>query len=87
MTKRLNRRLSSVKSLAPCYIAMRVPRSGAYDFTCRCCGEVLQPEKELFQLLHAVTGAAGFESTVADDNPTTILAEIEELRAALKAVS
>ncbi len=49
--RRLNRSLSSIKSLAPYYLEMRARQSSDYDFRCRCCGETLEPEKLVFELL------------------------------------
>ena len=54
MRSRLNRSLSSVKSLAPYYTRLRVRSTSAYDFTCRCCGTVLEPEKAMFELIEAL---------------------------------
>lgn len=91
MKTRLNRSLSSVKSLAPCFTALRVRHTSAYDFTCRHCGEVLQPEKELFILLDllvkthdASTGVADASGTGVNqtDSVKEMLAELETLHSA-----
>ena len=88
MKKRLNRSLSSVKSLAPCFMPLRVRHTSAYDFTCRHCGEILQPEKEVFSLLDAMFKNLNADAGKTDPDPEEtgsirdFLAEVDELRRA-----
>jgi hypothetical protein len=88
MRTRLNRSLSSIKSLAPCFMSLRVRHTDAYDFTCRHCGEILQPEREVFALLDSVVKAFGLAADKTDlgkpEPVKDLLAEAEEARAALR---
>ena len=84
MRSRLNRSLSSVKSLAHCFASLRIRHTSAYDFTCRHCGEALQPEKDLFKLLNAMCEGFSVEdgkkaSASADESASIrdTLAELE----------
>ena len=88
MRTRLNRSLSSVKSLAPCFFALRARHTSAYDFTCRHCGEVQELEKEVFSLMDGLVKALNAEAGKTDvDLDTTMsvrdfFAEGDELHAA-----
>ncbi len=91
MRTRLNRSLSSVKSLAPCFMPLRVRHTSAYDFTCRHCGEVLQTEKEVFavleQMFKDINAATSHAQPIGTDlvKPEAlkdVLAELNGLRTA-----
>ncbi len=88
MRTRLNRSLSSVKSLAACFLPLRARHTSAYDFTCRHCGELLQLEREVFSLMDGLVKALNAEAGKTDvdlDKTMSVrdfFAEVDELRAA-----
>ena len=79
MKSRLNRSLSSVKSLAPCYQSLRTRHAKSYDFVCRCCGTKLEAEKMVVDVLGALCSAME-GTTDADVSVRDFLEEYEEMR-------
>jgi hypothetical protein len=79
MKSRLNRSLSSVKSLAPCFQSLRTRHTKSYDFVCRSCGTKLESEKMVVDVLGALCSAME-GSTEADFSVREFLEQYEEMR-------
>ena len=77
MKTRLNRSLSSVKSLAPYFLPLRARHAKSYDFVCRCCGTTLELEKQFMGLVDAMCRAAEGKT----DEDLSVRAFIEEFDA------